>query len=213
MGVGRLSKDQAGAIARSLDAGRGGAARARSLRLPHPQPEIFRRSNPQLRGYQTQHRRAGRPHRPEDPEVEARHRHAALLRGGDGGVPLRARTRPQRADLPRDEVLPQPRDGACTGSSDAYGPPARSTRGSPGPSISSRGSFPPCAVGRSPRTSSRKVPSSSACRGGEDGVKPRSGVHLARRMGYTVLDQKAHRAFIAPGRLRAGAIFVSMEAR
>ena len=33
------------------------------------------------------------------------------------------------------------------------------------------------------------------------------------KMGYTVLDQKAHRAFIAPGRPRAGAIFVSMEAR
>ena len=45
MGVGRLSKDQAGAITRSLDAGRGGAARARSLRLPHLRPEIFRRSN------------------------------------------------------------------------------------------------------------------------------------------------------------------------
>lgn len=44
-------------------------------------------------------------------------------------------------------------------------------------------------------------------------MKPRSGVHLARRMGHTVLDKKAHRAFIAPGRLRAGAFFVSMEAR
>lgn len=33
------------------------------------------------------------------------------------------------------------------------------------------------------------------------------------KMGYTVLDQKAPRAFIAPGRPRAGAIFVSMEAR
>ena len=57
--------------------------------------------------------------------------------------------------------------GACTASSGAYGPRGRSTRGSPGPSASSRGSSPPCAAGRSPPTSSARTPSSSACRGGE----------------------------------------------
>ena len=56
---------------------------------------------------------------------------------------------------------------ACTGSSGAYGPPERSTRSSPGRSTSSRGSSPPCAARRSPRTSSGRTPSSSACPGGE----------------------------------------------
>ena len=60
----------------------------------------------------------------------------------------------------RDEM------GACTASSGAYGPPERSTRGSPGRSTSSRGSSPPCAARRSPRTSSGRTPSSSGCRGG-----------------------------------------------
>ena len=39
--------------------------------------------------------------------------------------------------------------------------------GSPGRSTSSRGSSPPCAARRSPRASSGRTPSSSACRGGD----------------------------------------------
>ena len=44
----------------------------------------------------------------------------------------------------------------------------RRIRCSPGRSTSSRGSSPPCAARRSPRTSSGRTPSSSGCLGGED---------------------------------------------
>ena len=43
-------------------------------------PQVRLSGDPHHRGVLPAHRRAGRPNRPEDPEVEARHRHARLLR-------------------------------------------------------------------------------------------------------------------------------------
>lgn len=108
-------------------------------------------------------------------DMEAHRPHGAHVGHDQAGLPLQARPRGgDRRQARRARLQDAPgRDGACTASSGAYGPPEKSTRGSPGRSTSSRGSSPPCAARRSPRTSSGRTPSSSACPGGEDALAGR----------------------------------------